>query len=50
MDDGGVGMLVAEVLGAVDGIAVHAQSDPQRHPPERQLALVDRVLARTGPA
>lgn len=41
-------MLVEEVLTAVDGIAVYAQADPDRYPPERQLALVDRVLARTG--
>lgn len=43
-----VSMLVDEVLSAVDGIAVYAVADPDRYPPERQLALVDRVLARTG--
>lgn len=43
-----VTMLVDEVLSAVDGIAVYAVADPDRYPPERQLALVDRVLARTG--
>ena len=37
-----------EVLSAVDGIAVWATADPERYPPQRQLALVDRVLARTG--
>lgn len=46
--DDEVEMLVEEVLTAVDGIAVYAQADPDRYPPERQLALVDRVLARTG--
>ena len=47
-DDEEVGLLVDEVLSAVDGIAVWATADPERYPPERQLALVDRVLARTG--
>jgi AcrR family transcriptional regulator len=46
--DDEVEMLVEEVLTAVDGIAVYAQADPDRYPPERQLALVDRVLDRTG--
>lgn len=43
-----VSMLVDEVLSAVDGIAVYAMADPERYPPERQVALVDRVLRRTG--
>lgn len=43
-----VELLVEEVLSAVDGIAIWATADPERYPPERQLALVDRVLARTG--
>lgn len=47
-DDDEVGLLVDEVLSAVDGIAVWATADPERYPPERQLALVDRVLDRTG--
>ena len=47
-DDAEVGLLVDEVLSAVDGIAVWATADPGAYPPERQLALVDRVLARTG--
>ncbi len=47
-DDEEVGLLVDEVLSAVDGIAVWATADPERYPPGRQLALVDRVLARTG--
>jgi TetR/AcrR family transcriptional repressor of bet genes len=41
-------LLADEVLSAVDGVAVYAVSDPDRYPPERQLLLVDRVLARTG--
>ncbi|WP_336921688.1 TetR/AcrR family transcriptional regulator [Aquipuribacter sp. SD81] len=41
-------LLADEVLSAVDGVAVYAVSDPARYPPERQLALVDRVLRRTG--
>lgn len=47
-DEEEVGLLVDEVLSAVDGIAVWATADPDGYPPERQLALVDRVLARTG--
>jgi len=47
-DDEEVGLLVDEVLSAVDGIAVWATADPERYPPGRQLALVDRVLTRTG--
>lgn len=47
-DDEEVGLLTEEVLSAVDGIAVQATADPVRYPPERQLALVDRVLRRTG--
>ncbi len=43
-----VSMLVDEVLSAVDGVAVYATADPDRYPPDRQLALVDRVLRRTG--
>jgi len=43
-----VSMLVDEVLSAVDGVAVYATADPDRYPPQRQLALVDRVLRRTG--
>jgi AcrR family transcriptional regulator len=48
VDDDDVDMLVDEVLSAVDGIALYAQADPDRYPPERQLELVDRVLRRTG--
>jgi AcrR family transcriptional regulator len=40
--------LVDEIVSAVDGIAVYALADPQRYPPERQLALAARILARVG--
>lgn len=46
--DADVELLADEVLSAVDGVAVYAVADPRRYPPERQLALVDRVLERTG--
>ncbi|MFC5381418.1 TetR/AcrR family transcriptional regulator [Aquipuribacter nitratireducens] len=46
--DDDVELLADEVLSAVDGLAVYAVADPRRYPPERQLALVDRVLERTG--
>lgn len=47
-DDDEVETLVDEVLSAVDGIALYATADPARYTPARQLALVDRVLQRTG--
>ncbi len=37
-----------EVLAVVDGITVDALTDPERYPPERQLALLRRALARLG--
>jgi len=37
-----------ELLAAVDGITVDALTDPERFPPDRQLALLRRVLARLG--
>jgi AcrR family transcriptional regulator len=40
--------LVDEITSAVDGIAVYALADPRRFPPDRQLALADRILERVG--
>ena len=37
-----------ELLAAVDGLTVHALTDPERYPPTRQLALLRRELARLG--
>ncbi len=37
-----------ELLAAVDGITVDALTDPERFPPERQMALLRRALARLG--
>ncbi len=37
-----------ELLAAVDGITVDALTDPERFPPERQMALLRRALARFG--
>ena len=37
-----------ELLAAVDGITVDALTDPERFPPERQLTLLRRALARLG--
>ena len=53
-DDEEVGLLVDEVLSAVDGIAVWATADPERYPPARQLELVGggaggRGLVTAGP-
>jgi hypothetical protein len=35
-----------EILAVVDGITVDALADPERYPPNRQLALLRRALAR----
>src|SRR3712207_7199626 len=35
-----------ELLAAVDGITVDALTDPERYPPDRQLALLRRALVR----
>ena len=37
-----------ELLAVVDGITVDALSDPERYPPDRQLALLRRALVRLG--
>ena len=37
-----------ELLAVVDGITVDALSDPERYPPGRQLALLQRALVRLG--
>ncbi len=37
-----------ELLAAVDGITVDALTDPERFPPDRQMALLRRALARLG--
>lgn len=37
-----------ELLAVVDGITVDALTDPERYPPERQLALLRRALQRLG--
>ena len=37
-----------ELLAAVDGITVDALTDPERFPPEKQMALLRRALARLG--
>jgi AcrR family transcriptional regulator len=37
-----------ELLAAVDGITVDALTDPDRYPPERQLALLRSALTRLG--
>ena len=37
-----------ELLAVVDGIIVDALTDPDRYPPERQLALLRRALTRLG--
>ena len=37
-----------ELLAVVDGITVDALTDPERYPPDRQLALLQRVLERIG--
>ena len=37
-----------ELLAAVDGITVDALTDSERFPPERQMALLRRALARLG--
>jgi AcrR family transcriptional regulator len=37
-----------ELLAAVDGITVDALIDPERFPPDRQMALLRRALARLG--
>lgn len=36
------------ILAVVDGITVDALTDPERYPPERQLALLRRALKRLG--
>jgi AcrR family transcriptional regulator len=37
-----------ELLAVVDGITIDALSDPERYPPDRQLALLQRALVRLG--
>ena len=37
-----------ELLATVDGLTVHALTDPERYPPSRQLALLRRALRRLG--
>ena len=37
-----------ELLALVDGITVDALTDPERYPPDRQLALLRRALVRLG--
>jgi TetR/AcrR family transcriptional regulator, transcriptional repressor of bet genes len=37
-----------ELLTVVDGITVDALTDPERYPPDRQLALLRRALVRLG--
>ena len=37
-----------ELLAVVDGITIDALSDPERYPPDRQLALLRRALVRLG--
>jgi TetR/AcrR family transcriptional repressor of bet genes len=37
-----------ELLAVVDGITVDALTDPERFPPDRQLALLRRALVRRG--
>jgi TetR/AcrR family transcriptional regulator, transcriptional repressor of bet genes len=37
-----------ELLATVDGITVDALTDPERFPPERQLALLRRALVKLG--
>lgn len=37
-----------ELLAVVDGITVDALTDPERYPPDRQLALLRRALTRLG--
>jgi TetR/AcrR family transcriptional regulator, transcriptional repressor of bet genes len=37
-----------ELLAVVDGITVDALTDPERYPPTRQLALLERALDRIG--
>ena len=37
-----------EILAVVDGITVDALTDPERYPPERQLAILRRALQRLG--
>lgn len=40
--------VVDELLAVVDGITVDALTDPERYPPDRQLALLRRALERFG--
>lgn len=40
--------LVDELLAVADGITVDALTDPERYPPDRQLALLRRALERFG--
>ena len=40
--------LADEILAVVDGITVEALTDPERYPPGRQLALLQRALVRLG--
>jgi AcrR family transcriptional regulator len=37
-----------ELLAVIDGITIDALSDPERYPPDRQLALLQRALVRLG--
>lgn len=37
-----------ELLAVVDGITVDSLTDPERYPPEKQLALLRRALKRLG--
>lgn len=37
-----------ELVAVVDGITVEALADPERYPPDRQLALLHRALERLG--
>lgn len=40
--------LADELLAVVDGITVDALTDPKRYPPERQMVLLRRAVARFG--
>jgi AcrR family transcriptional regulator len=46
VDDEELGLVVDEIVCGADGIAASALSEPDRYPPQRQLELARRLLAR----
>lgn len=45
---GGPDDVADELLAVVDGITVDALTDPERYPPARQMALLEKALDRIG--